>query len=181
MVMILRYGGWLIVFNILFAIFVWLAMYFPGLDILASLAFVIILIWFSLSLGKMEMTSVQGYRLANSNKSIWQKKLSIIAICLIGQSPALITEGLAIWNWVNFGPFTSNYDFVLQMWHIPWMPLISVLPAWNVEGFVVSFLSLYLLSPVTILLMVILAFTKTRHGNEARGRFFCLKMRRGDK
>jgi len=170
--MIFRYGGWLIAFNLLFAILVWLTMYFPGLDLLASLAFVFILVWFSRCLGRMNFIPEEiskendiSDHLLTAEKSDCQRSLSIIAISIIGQSPGLVAEGLAIWNWIHFGPFTSNYDFVLQMWHTPWVPFLSLLPSWTLEGFAVSFLSLYLLSPVIILFMVILAFAcQTRKG-----------------
>ncbi len=133
-----RNGLGIMAFNLLSAICVWLTMYFPGLDIGASLVFI-------------SVTYMMNRRLAAQagNVQAW------IGSLILGQLPGLISETLALWSWYHYGPLTSFWDFVLQMWHTQYVPLLSMLPVIKLSGFPVSFLILYLLAPLYIILFTI--------------------------
>ena len=93
-------GLLLLAFNLLFAVLVWLAMYFPGLDLAASVA-----------CGYFLFRWIRG--LSRVGVSVWQAA----GISFISQLPGLILGGLALVSWYLYGPLTSNFDFMLQMWH----------------------------------------------------------------
>jgi len=131
-------GLLLLAFNLLFAVLVWLAMYFPGLDLAASVA-----------CGYFLFRWIRG--LSRVGVSVWQAA----GISFISQLPGLILGGLALVSWYLYGPLTSNFDFMLQMWHTPWIPIFSWLPPIYLRGFSLTFLLLYLLSPAYILLVTL--------------------------
>ncbi len=126
----------LLAFNLLYAILVWLTMYFPGLDLLASTFFLYCLYCWSRYLG-------------HAGFSMWR----VMGTATLAQVPGLIFGSLALYNWWLYGPLTSNYDFMLQMWHTPWVPMLSLLPSMYIREFPLSFLLLFVLSFVYILLL----------------------------
>lgn len=130
----------LLIFNLLYAILVWFAMYFPGLDLLASAVFIYLLFSWS------------KYMVRNGMNT-WR----VMATAVLAQLPGLVFSSLAIYSWWRYGPLTSNFDFILQMWHTPFVPLLSLLPAVHLQGFPLSFLLAYILSPVYILLIGLFA------------------------
>jgi hypothetical protein len=80
-----------------------------------------------------------------------------MATATLAQLPGLIFSGIAIHSWWRYGPLTSNFDFILQMWHTPFVPLLSILPTVHLQEFPISFLLAYILSPAYILLMTLFA------------------------
>ncbi|MGE5544245.1 MAG: hypothetical protein ACM3UW_04665 [Bacillota bacterium] len=148
----------LLVFNLLYAILAWLTMYFPGLDLLTSAVFIFLLFNWS------------RYMVRNGMNT-WQ----VMAAAFLAQLPGLVFSGLAIYSWWRYGPLTSNFDFILQMWHTPFVPLLSLLPTVHLQGFPLSFLLAYILSPVYVLLMGLFAALLPRNSNRyrlTRGRLF---------
>ena len=130
----------LLVFNLLYAVLVWLTMYFPGVDLLASVVFIYLLFRWSRHMVENGMNVRQ-----------------VMATATLAQIPGLVFSGLAIYSWWRYGPLTSNFDFALQMWHTPLLPLLSLLSAVHLQGFPLSFLLAYILSPLYILLMGLFA------------------------
>ncbi|MGE5397348.1 MAG: hypothetical protein ACM3MK_07410 [Chitinophagales bacterium] len=126
----------LLLFNLVFALFVWLMMYFPGWDIMASLLYVGFICW------EARVLKLSGL-----------KTKQIFGIALVAQLPGLILEALAIWYWYRYGPVTSDFDFVLQMWNTPFVPLISLFAWPRVFNVALGYLGIYLCSPFYILAM----------------------------
>jgi hypothetical protein len=141
----LRAGFRLLSFNLFYAILVWLTMYFPGVDLLASVFFIYLLFRWSRYLG-------------DAGFNTWQ----VMGTAFLAQIPGLVFGSLAIYSWYLYGPLTSNHDFLLQMWHTPLVPILSLLPTIHLQGFPLSFLLLYVLSPVYIILMTLIAGLSTR-------------------
>lgn len=135
-----RAGLRLLLFNLLYAILVWFTMYFPGLDLLASAFFFYVLLRWS-------------QYLVDAGLNTWR----VMGTATLAQVPGLIWGSLALYSWWLYGPLTSNYDFMLQMWHTPWVPILSLLPTIHLQGFPLSFLLLYILSPLYILLIGLFA------------------------
>ncbi|MGI6549613.1 MAG: hypothetical protein ACOX4Q_12665 [Syntrophomonadales bacterium] len=133
-------AGRLLIFNLLYAILVWLTMYFPGLDLLAAAIFIYLLFRWS-------------QHMIDNRMNTWQ----VMATAALAQLPGLIFSGIAIHSWWRYGPLTSNFDFILQMWHTPFVPLLSILPTVHLQEFPISFLLAYILSPAYILLMTLFA------------------------
>lgn len=132
----------LLTFNLLYAVLVWLTMYFPGLDLLAAVAFVCVLFIWSRRMVRNGMTTGK-----------------VMATAFLAQLPGLIFSVLALHSWWSYGPLTSYFDFALQMWHTPFLPLLSLLPPIRIQGFPLYFLLGYVLSPLYILLMGLFART----------------------
>lgn len=130
----------LLIFNLLYAILVWLTMYFPGLDLLASVVFIYLLFRWTRYMVRNRMNT-------------WQ----VISAATLAQLPGLVFSGIALYSWWLYGPLTSNFDFILQMWHTPFVPLLSLLPAVHLQEFPLYFLFAYILSPLYILLMGLFA------------------------
>jgi hypothetical protein len=133
-------AGRLLIFNLLYAILVWLTMYFPGLDLLAAAIFIYLLFRWS-------------QHMIDNRMNTWQ----VMATAALAQLPGLIFSGIAIHSWWRYGPLTSNFDFILQMWHTPFVPLLSILPTVHLQEFPISFLLAYILSPAYIVLMTLFA------------------------
>jgi hypothetical protein len=143
------------IFQLLYAILVWLVMYFPGFDILASVIFLYILFQWSRRLGADGLSTPQA-----------------IGTAVLAQMPGLVFGALALHSWWLYGPLTSNNDFALQMWHTPLVPLLSLLPVVYVREFPLTYLILFFLSPLYILLMVLIARlfrAEDTRGYRARG------------
>ena len=83
----------------------------------------------------------------------------VMATAFLAQLPGLIFSVLALHSWWRYGPLTSYFDFALQMWHTPFLPLLSLLPPIRIQGFPLYFLLGYVLSPLYILLMGLFART----------------------
>lgn len=132
----------LLIFNLLYAVLVWLIMYFPGLDLLAAAAFLYLLFIWSRRMARNGMTPAR-----------------VMTTAFLAQLPGLVFCGIALYSWWRYGPLTSYFDFALQMWHTPFLPLLSLLPPIRIQGFPLYFLLGYVLSPLYILLMGLFART----------------------
>jgi len=132
----------LLMFNVLFAVLVWLTTYFPGLDLLAAAAFLYVLFIWSRRMAEDDM-SPSG----------------VMVTAFLAQLPGLVFSGIALYSWWRYGPLTSYFDFALQMWHTPFLPLLSLLPPIRIQGFPLYFLLGYILSPLYIMLMGLFART----------------------
>lgn len=87
---------------------VWLGMYYPGLDIVLALLYLVI-IWWEAS----------------------YKNMSLIGQCLVGfvwQLPALFLSLSIIMGLDQATDFSYYYVFMLQLWHTPILPLTTLLP-----------------------------------------------------
>ncbi|NLW63607.1 MAG: hypothetical protein GX052_05840 [Syntrophomonadaceae bacterium] len=142
----------LLIFNVLYAVLVWLTTYFPGLDLLAAAAFLYVLFIWSRRMVENGMNAGR-----------------VMATAFLAQLPGLVFSGLALYSWWRYGPLTSYFDFALQMWHTPFLPLLSLLPPIRIQGFPLYFLLGYILSPLYILLMGLFARTLPRRsGNRVK-------------
>jgi hypothetical protein len=121
--------------NLLFVFLAWFAMYFPGIDVVVSLVYVGFIWW-------------QGRR--------WGRELGAGGVALtaaLAQLPGFLFQSLAIWYWINQGLLTSNYDFFLQLWHTPFIALLSLIPLGSWHGISLYYWALHLLSPLYVFLM----------------------------
>lgn len=129
-------GTRLLITNLLFMLLVWLAGYYPGLDLAGSAGFFIFTLYESRRLHSTGMTA--GRR--------------AITAC-IAQLPGVILEPPAIVTWFIHAPAVSDYDFALSIWHTSWNGILSLLPQATVGDVYLPYLLLYLLTPLYIGLM----------------------------
>lgn len=133
-------GLWLLAFNLLFATLAMMAMYITGLSWVLALAFIYLTLRRAWELKRKGFTTGQ-----------------IAAAAFISQMPGLIFAVLALWSWYQWGPLTSDYDFLVQMWNAPLIPLLSIVPPIAWKGLAANYLAIFTLSPLMILIMTILA------------------------
>lgn len=125
----------LLILNLLWMVLVIFAMSFPPLDMAASAGFLGIII-------------AIGVRMRRAGLS----RLSVAGIAALSQIPGLLLTAASIHAWVEAGPVSSDYDFMLQFWHAAWVPLLSLSRA-TVGHITVGYLANYVLSIIYIALM----------------------------
>lgn len=125
----------LLVLNLLWMVLVIFAMSFPPLDMAASASFLGIII-------------AIGVRMRRAGLS----RLSVAGIAALSQIPGLLLTAASIHAWVEAGPVSSDYDFMLQLWHAAWVPLLSLVKA-RVDQINLGYLANYVLSIIYIILM----------------------------
>ncbi len=94
---------------------VWLAMYYPGLDIILSILYLVVL-W--------EEGNYTFRRIQNSLKQA--------AVAVIWQLPGFILALSVILKWDRLTDFAYYFIFILELWVTPVLPLISLLPTWTI-------------------------------------------------
>lgn len=139
-VKVLKAGLWLQCFNLLFATLAIMAMYFPGGGWLAGLVFLYLIVRYAKDLSSGGLSPRQ-----------------LVFSALIGQLPGLTFTALACWSWYQYGPLTSDFDFLVQMWNAPMICFISVIPPITWRGFTLAYLATFLISPLLVVLMAVIA------------------------
>lgn len=136
---VLRWGIRLLAIHLLFILIIILASYFPGLDIILAILYILI-IWIS---GR-----VMG---EDFGKPIFGK---ILLVGVIAQLPGLILSAVTYDGIFGSHFFDVDYSFLLQLWHTPGMPLVSFL-SFPVYGHISAyFMALFILSFVYIGLLI---------------------------
>ena len=110
---------------------VWLAMYFPGLDIILSTLY-LLLLWEE---GKYT------YRMLRN-----PKKQAVIA-CM-WQLPGFILASSIILGVDRLTDFAYYFVFILELWFTPILPLVSLLPAWTIWERPIYFYLLFMMVPI---------------------------------
>lgn len=110
---------------------VWLAMYFPGLDIVLSILY-LLLLW---------QEGKYTYRMMGS-----PKKQALVAI--IWQLPGFILGSSVILGLDRLTDFAYYFIFILELWVTPVLPLVSLIPAWTIMERPVYYYLLFIMVPV---------------------------------
>lgn len=113
---------------------VWLAMYYPGLDILLAIIY-LILLW-------------------EEGKNTWQLQPKLLRQALVAclwQLPGFFLAGSILLGLDRLTEFAYYFVFILELWHTPVLPLISLLPVWTARGLPVYYGLLFAMVPVLTL------------------------------
>lgn len=117
--------------NISAILAVWLAMYYPGLDIILSL-FYLALLW---------EEGRYANRVIRNNK-----KHALVAG--ISQLPGFILAGSVILGLDRLTDFAYYFVFILELWVTPVLPLVSLLPAWPIMERPLYYYLLFIMVPI---------------------------------
>lgn len=110
---------------------VWLAMYFPGLDIILAMLY-LLLLWGE---GKYTYRTLRSRQRQALIASIWQL-------------PGLILAASVILGLDRLTDFAYYFVFILELWFTPVLPLISVLPTWTILERPVYYYALFVMVPI---------------------------------
>jgi len=106
-------------------------MYFPGLDILLSILY-LILLWEE---GKSSFRTHRSH-----------KKQALIAI--LWQLPGFILSLSVVFGLDRLTDFAYYFIFILELWQTPIIPLVSVIPVWTIMDKPLYYYLLFLMVPI---------------------------------
>lgn len=109
---------------------IWLAMYFPGLDIVLSILY-FYLLWAE---GKYSQRMLHNHQSQALTALIWQL-------------PGFILVGSVLLSLDVVADFAYYFIFILELWDTPVLPLVSLLPAWTILDRPVYYYLLFLTVP----------------------------------
>lgn len=124
----------IIFLHFLFVVLTWLATFFPGLDLAVAFIYCFLVI---------SIIRQKGL----GCRKVWPS-------CLAWQSPGLFLTGMSLIFWCWQGAASSNYDFMLQVWHLPFLPFLSLLPYREFFGVSLAYIVLHLISPFLVAVFV---------------------------
>jgi len=106
-------------------------MYFPGLDIVLSVLY-LILLWEE---GK-----------SSSRMLLNHKKQALVA--MLWQLPGFILSVSVILGLDQLTDFAYYFIFILELWQTPILPLISIIPVWTILDKPLYYYLLFMMVPV---------------------------------
>lgn len=127
---------------------IWLAMYYPGLDVILSILY-LLLLWEE---GK--------YTLRTFRSPLKQK---IIAV--IWQLPGIILGSSVILGLDRLTDFAYYFVFILELWVTPVLPLVSLLPAWSILDRPLYYYLLFVMVPLLAVYYCLPLFRKQYRKN----------------
>jgi len=110
---------------------IWMGMYFPGLDIVLSVLY-LILLWEE---GK-----------SSSRMLLNHKKQALVA--MLWQLPGFILSVSVILGLDQLTDFAYYFIFILELWQTPILPLISIIPVWTILDKPLYYYLLFMMVPV---------------------------------
>ncbi|MGI6486999.1 MAG: hypothetical protein GX964_09820 [Syntrophomonadaceae bacterium] len=134
----IRWGAHLLLIHLYFILIVWLAGYFPGLALLAMGVYLVI-IWQA------------GRFIAHATKS--SSLMTLGAIGLFAQLPGLVLAGACLAFYLYNISVPGDAAFALQLWHTPFMPLLTFVSFPVYQGYNLYFLALFILPVFYVLLL----------------------------
>lgn len=133
----IRWGTHLLLIHLYFILIVWLAGYFPGLDLLA-MGIYLIVIWQA------------GRLIVNETKS---SSLMMLATGLFAQLPGLVLAVTCLAYYLYHVSVPGDVAFILQLWYTPFMPLLAFVSFPAYQGYNFYFLALFTLPVFYVLLL----------------------------
>jgi len=118
-------------FHISAILAVWLAMYFPGLDIVLALLY-LVLLWEE---GKYTYRVLRNPKRQALIAGIWQLPGLILAVSVILRLDRLTD-------------FAYYFVFALELWVTPILPLISLIPTWIILERPIYYFLLFMMVPI---------------------------------
>ncbi|HHV75778.1 MAG TPA: hypothetical protein GXX39_00185 [Syntrophothermus lipocalidus] len=141
--------GWglrLFVIHLFFIFIVWLASYFPGLDLLFSLTYLWVIWQAGVRIGRQPVR--------------WELKTLLAGI--VAQSPGFFLTVANIKYYWGTGIVSGDYTFAFELWHTPALPWLSLFSFPVYDGFKSYFLALFLLSPLYLALLLMAGYRARR-------------------
>jgi len=130
---------------------VWLAMYFPGLDV-AMAALYLWLVWVEARQSAAQMGSL----------------VKQAAIAVAWQLPGLLMGFSLLTGLDRLTEFAYYFVFMLELWQTPVLPWLSLLPPWTLNGWPVYYIMIFVLVVVLLgiylLPAMILGGRRRKHG-----------------
>jgi hypothetical protein len=114
---------------------VWLGMYFPGLDIMLSILYLILL----------REEGKHGAQLLCDNK-----KQGLVA--LLWQLPGFFLGTSVLLEFDRLTDFAYYFIFMLELWETPILPLLSLLPTGTITDKPIYYYCLFVMVPVLSIL-----------------------------
>lgn len=135
------WGGHLLLLHLLMVLLVSLALYFPGLDLLLSCLYLILLTALAWNLGKDSRLSLPATAVAG----------------LIAQLPGFLLTIASRDSYLGLAAGPTYWPFVLQLWHTPFLPLLSLFPFPVAGGLSLAYRALFFLSGAYVIFMLTVA------------------------
>lgn len=110
-------------------------MYFPGLDIILSILYLILL-------------REEGKH--SAQVLLDHKKQALVAV--IWQLPGFILGASVLLGLDRLTDFAYYFVFILELWQTPILPLVSLIPAWTIIDKPIYYYCLFLMVPVLAIL-----------------------------
>lgn len=110
---------------------IWLGTYYPGLDIALSILY-LLLLW------------TEGQHSWRILRSPWKQAL----IAVFWQLPGFLLAGSILSGLDRLTEFAYYFVFILELWHTPVLPLISLLPVGTILDIPIYYGLSYIMVPV---------------------------------
>lgn len=134
MIRSVAWGLRLLVIHLFLIFIVWLATYFPGLDLLLSLVYLLV-IW-------------QAGARIGSQAGKW--KLETLLAGVVAQLPGFVLTWANLKYYWGTGIISGDFTFAFQLWHTPALPWLSLFSFPVFDGFKSYFIALFFLSPLYV-------------------------------
>ncbi|MGE5372648.1 MAG: hypothetical protein ACM3QZ_11730 [Solirubrobacterales bacterium] len=125
--------------HVLFGILVGLTGFFPGLDFVAAIGYLVFLGVYSIRL-----------------RERFKVRLRVFWIVTVAQLPGLIGTAGSLYAWKKWGQASTFYDFFLHFWHSASVPFLAALPVVMLGQTYLTYILYLILSPLYVLFAVFL-------------------------
>jgi hypothetical protein len=149
---LMRWGGRLLIIHMFLIVIIWLSSYFSGLDIALTLAYIFIILRAGAAIGCSYPRNPYRY---------------LVISGFIAQFPGWVLTALNLYYYGGGRLMTGDYAVMLQLWHTPFMPLLSFFAFPVFQGYNFYFLALFALSFLYTAILVLGYVWKTHRRSGA--------------